>query len=252
MGVAHDVIERESLLYMCCHCELSNNTTMTCSQVLLLAVISFASVGVGLGSSSLYPADLCCPAENEVDGTVETLCDDVFDVFESAVTSRKSNLNQLRKAFFYASHADPILLKIDYVLSFSENVTTLESETRYCSKEDLNDSLTYTIFNHTNVTVITYGWTSNGIYTVVHPALLNLMQLQIPLTVVRLIHLLFQNFRKRHAIIGMDSPQTEVFLWDGLYELPTVTLYIHINSIPCIPSDRLVDFVLQDITSLVS
>ena len=87
-----------------------------------------------------------------------------------------------------------------------------------------------------------YGWTSTGVYTVFHPMVLNMMQVQIPFLLLKFIHWIFNN---------QSSPEADTFLWDGSYELPTLYLNLHITTLSCIPSQDLFESVLMNFNTLV-
>ena len=94
-----------------------------------------------------------------------------------------------------------------------------------------------------NYTTLTYGWTSSGTF---NPSLLNWMQVQLPLGLLRQIRYQFYDSIE-------TGPQADAFLWDGSYDLPTLHINIHIYRLPTsLPSDQLYDAVLQDIPALVS
>ena len=198
----------------------------------LIVLIALSSVGAVVG-------DLCSTGEL----ATGTQCYRLFKTFESALIEGEGNLYQMRKAFFYSPYAEPVLLKVVYHITYGDNVTLSRDNItlRYCSGDD---GSSYLHLNNTNATALTYGWSSNGIFIVFHPLLLNWMQMQLPLGVLRIVHYIFASTE-----IG---PQAEAFLWDGSYDLPTLHINQHMESLPCLPSDQLYDAVLQDITALVS
>ena len=172
-------------------------------------------------------------------GELATDCYRLFKTFESSLIEGEGNLYRMGKAFFYSPHADPVLFKVVYNITYGNNVT-LGQDNLNCSGDD---GSSYLYLNNTNATTLTYGWTSNGILTVFHPSLLNWMQMQLPLSVLRTVH----------TLLSIEvGPQAESFLWDGSYNLPTLHINLHLESLPCLPSDQVYDAVLQDITALVS
>jgi len=185
-------------------------------------------------------AALCSIADS---GELATDCYRLFKTFESALIEGEGNLYRMGKAFFYSPHADPVLLKVVYNITYGDNVTLSRDNLTltYCSGDE---GSSYLYLNNTNDTTLIYGWTSNGILTAIHPSLLNWVQMQFPLGVLRIVHYIFTSTE-----IG---PQAEAFLWDGSYDLPTLHINQHMESLPCLPSDQLYDAVLQDITALVS
>jgi hypothetical protein len=88
----------------------------------------------------------------------------------------------------------------------------------------------------------TYGWTSTGVYVVFHPIVLTMMQAQIPLAALRIVHKTYINQRSQEA---------DTFLWDGSYDLPMLYLNLHITSLSCIPTEDLFTSVLKDFNTLV-
>ena len=151
----------------------------------------------------------------------------------------------MRNAFFYSPTANPVLLRVEYNITYDANVTR--------SREDVNAAVMSEILpfcenNSTainfNDSLITYGWTSSGVYTLFHPGVLNRMQLQLPYILLNLI--------QKVATQSTDGPEADSFLWDGSYCLPTLRLNLHITSLSCIPSQELFEAVLQQLTSRVS
>lgn len=92
-------------------------------------------------------------------------------------------------------------------------------------------------------TTYTYGWTSTGVFVVFHPIVITMMQAQVPLAALRIIHMTYTSQR---------SPEADTFLWDGSYDLPTLYLSLHITSLSCIPTEDLLTSVIQDTNTLVS
>ena len=90
----------------------------------------------------------------------------------------------------------------------------------------------------------TYGWTSTGVYTVLHPMVLNMVQAQAPFVALRIVHL--------YILQDQRSPEADTFLWDGSYDLPTLNLNLHITDLPCTPSQNILEYVLIDINTHVS
>ena len=86
-----------------------------------------------------------------------------------------------------------------------------------------------------------YGWTSSGVYVVFRPMVLTVMQLQIPLAALRIVHM----------TLNQRGPEADTFLWDGSYDLPTLHLNLHITSLSCIPTEDLFTSVLEDFNTLV-
>ena len=87
--------------------------------------------------------------------TSEYICFKFFQEFED---EDKDNTYRLRKAFFYAPNARPVLMKVIYNVTFAVDVTMDGDELDYCDdfspdRKTLNSTETAVVF----------GWTSNGI-----------------------------------------------------------------------------------------
>ena len=160
-------------------------------------------------------------------------CYEILQSLQEALYQDKGNLHQLRKAFFYAPNADPVLLRVKYNITFAENIT--EEMLPYCISWEHA-----ILLNHTEITV---GWTSRGLYRWIEPLLLNRMQMALPFTILRIIH--------RLGYIE-SNPEMESFLWDGSYNLPTILINLHITSLPCIPSNEGLNSNVEDLTTFVS
>lgn len=174
-------------------------------------------------------------------------CSDLTqDIVESLFQDR-GNVFRMQNAFFYSPTADPVLLRIVYNFTFSENITSWNSNAEnstkisYCSYDPESEKSSIALNGTYN---IIHGWTSSGVFTVFHPGVLNLMQLQLPYILLNLIQLVSRQ--------TTDGPEADSFLWDGSYNLPTLHLNLHISSLSCIPSSELLDAVLTKITAQVA
>ena len=164
-----------------------------------------------------------------------TVCSDVFKSLEQSLIRNEGNIYRIRKAFFYAPSADPVLLKVVYYISF--NTTEFLP---YCMDEDNSTAVS---MNETNL--IVHGWTSRGVYYVINPLVLNYMQMTLPFAILRLIH-------KFEQSSDDNSPEVDTFLWDGTYDLPTLHVDLSQTSLPCIPSVEIFNLTLKDLTTFVS
>lgn len=177
--------------------------------------------------ASLFAVAVCVCDDNEA---YVGICNKLFQQFQDALNDDQENLYRLRKAFFYAPNAHPVLIRVVY------NVTHTEMD--FCNSISPNSS---DILG--NETTVVYGWTSSGVFTVVHPLVLNFMQMQLPFGLLRIFY----------ELLGSDrGPEAQTFLWDGTYDLPTLRIHLHIPSLPCIPSDDIFMSALKDFNSLVS
>ena len=198
-------------------------------QLLTLLFVTVALFSVGNCScDDIDPTDSSSQSSNVCYGILQSL--------ESALFEDKGNLYRLRKAFFYAPNADLVLLKVKYNITFAENIT--EEELSYCTSED-NTTLLTTL----NQTEIIHGWTSRGLYMWIEPLCLNRMQMALPFDMLRLIH----KFAYKNGNSEMDS-----FLWDGSWDLYTLHINLHIDFLPCIPSDKTFNSTIEELTTLVS
>ena len=105
---------------------------------------------------------------------------------------------------------------------------TSELSTCSCNRKILNTSEIFSL---------RYGWTTIGIYTVIHPALLNQLQVQLPFAIMRLF-----------------TPDYVPFLWNGHRQLPSASIRLNISTdnLTCLPGDSEVDGALMMLTSYVS
>ena len=118
------------------------------------------------------------------------------------------------------------------------NSSTVKNTSICIPKEAINCSNSIELQQRSYV----YGWTSTGVYVVFHPIVLTMMQAQIPLAALRIVH---------KTLIGHRSPEADTFLWDGSYDLPILYLNLHVTSLSCIPTEELFTSVLKDLNTLV-
>lgn len=156
---------------------------------------------------------------------------------ENALLQDKGNLYRLRRAFFYAPNAHPVLLRVIYNLSYAENAT---QEDAYCTSTNAGNKISL------NKTKIVLGWTSSGVFTVFHPLTINFMQIQVPFVLMKIFYNIFNVINPEGS-----GPEADTFLWDGSYDLPTLHLNLHFTTLPCIPSTDTLNSVLVDFNSLV-
>ena len=241
------------------------------SKIVLRLTTALLSTFIIIGNCQLPKWDSICELPTDI------TCAQLSKDLERALLLDEGNLFRMRRAFFYSPTAALVLLKVVYNVSFKENTTISDKECGiYLHKdntsfEDNDTSLTngstfsgYGVdisnpseglenitdsANESNANLlefkpmnITYGWTSSGVYTVFHPTVLNMMQAQIPLLALKIIH----------RTLDQRSPEADTFLWDGSYELPTLHLNMHVTSLSCIPDQDLFKSVLEDFNTLVS
>lgn len=230
----------------------------------LYGIISFLIL-----TSTVFTSGNCllCDDSSEVNAAT---CAKLSKDIEKALLGDEGNLFRMRKAFYYSPTASPVLLKVKYNVTLGQNFTEevpccytsfmheeisekLHSEscangtvtnstvdaTTTCMPDRINNCSNSIEFKQENYT---YGWTSTGVYVVFHPIVLTMMQAQIPLAVLRIVHRTYTN---------QKGPEADTFLWDGSYNLPTLYLNLHITSLSCIPTEDLFTSVLKDFNTLV-
>ena len=193
-------------------------------------------------STSLYSSGECAVECDDSDEVLADVCYKLYEQVENALVADKGNIYRLRKAFFYAPNANPVLLKVVYNVSYSENVTGDATQTSYCSSDTTanNDIML-------NKTRIILGWTSSGVFILFHPLTINFMQMQLPFAIMKIMFSIF-----RITSPDDSGPEAETLLWDGGHDLPTLYINLHVTSLPCIPSEELFHSILNDLNSLVS
>ena len=193
-------------------------------------MLYFATIVIALAATVISGSCLTCEDES--------VCTRLLKDLEKALLQDETNLSQMRRAFFHSPTATPVLLRVVYNVTYSKNVTmaVAANDVPQCSRSIVNTTID---LNQRN---ITYGWTSSGVYTVFHPTVLTMMQAHTPFAVLRIVQ----------QTLGQRGPETDTFLWDGSYELPTLQLNMYINSLSCTPSNNIFESALMDLNTLVS
>jgi hypothetical protein len=166
------------------------------------------------------------------------ICGQLSKELERALVNDEGNLFRIRRAFFHSPTASPVLLKVIYDISYAENFITLE-EISPCFSQHSNHNQSTIGLNQTSIIL---GWTSSGVYTMFHPAVLSVLQVQSPFAFLRIMH---------RTLTDQRSPEADTFLWDGSYDLPTVHLNLHVTSLTCLPSQEVFMSVLKDLNTMV-
>ena len=171
-----------------------------------------------------------CHSSSEC-GPNSEACESLFRAFENALLANGSNLYNLRRLFYPPSSQSPDLANITYYVKFSSTASggTTDLPYKECDESDAS-------YLDTGVR---YGWTTIGIYTFIHPALLNQLQVQLPFAIMKIT-------MKNNAFI-------EPFLWDGYSNLPSADIHLNIlsDNFTCPPPLSQVDEVFKTLTSLV-
>ena len=224
------------------HCNCSYTVYLVCNHCLYIArelTMGIKSVAIPLVLISLVSQGLSiCDDSNEV---LANVCYKLFRQVEDALVQDKGNEYRLRKAFFYAPNANPVLMKVIYNISFAINITEdVQLQPNYCTSDTGVISVNGTRF-------FEFGWTSSGVFTVFHPLTINFMQIQVPFALMKIMF----NLHKFNDPTE-SGPEAQTFLWDGSYELPTLHINLHFSSLVCLPTVELFNSILSDFNSLVS
>ena len=162
-------------------------------------------------------------------------CERLFRLFEDALLSDGGNMYKLRHLLYPPTSAPPELANVTYHLQFtianggSTELPDSSGELPTCPGTVTNRTL-----NTSGIVSLRYGWTTIGIYTLIHPALLAQMQVQLPFEIMRLV-----------------TPHGIPSLWNGHNQLPSTSINLTAN-LTCLPGDIELDGVLKTLTSYVS
>ena len=169
---------------------------------------------------------------NNPDSASGRTCQILMSNFEKALTSNEANLYTLRKIIFPSRAERPELVNVTYRLKFTGTVTDLQN----CSCAT-NTTVNRVFIEPGQTLTVRYGWTIVGLYTLIHPALLNQLQFPLPFSIMRLV-----------------SADNVPFLWNGYHSLPSAEVELNINTdnLTCLPDTLQVDETMKTITSLVS
>ena len=170
---------------------------------------------------------------NDPDPANAPTCQILKSNFEEALISNEANLYTLQTIFFPSDAQRPELINVTYRLQFTSTVTDLQNCS--CAQSTTNGSREFIKPGQT--LTVRYGWTIIGLYTLIHPALLNQLQFPIPLSVMRLV-----------------SADNVPFLWNGYHSLPAIKMDLNIDTynLTCLPDTQQIDEIMKTITSLVS
>ena len=144
----------------------------------------------------------------------------LFEALEHSLLSDGGNLYNIRNLLFPPEGVFPELAEIIYRLNFVESNSSeadLFEESSMCPCPGISTDNDLA----TDVNTMVFGWTTIGLYTQIHPALLNQLQPQLPFILMRIF-----------------APDNVPFLWDGCSNLPNVTidLTVPLDNLTCIPS----------------
>ena len=159
------------------------------------------------------------------------ICNELFLKFQQAIVSNEANLYSLRKDFFPSSKPPPTLLNVSFEVSFS-NTSQVP-----CSNTDNETVGPQDVFRDNR------GWTSQSLYTQIHPVVINRLQPQI-------IYLMMIAFEPKSPTSGKIEAS---LAWQGLkgQTFLTLHLYLDVNGLSCLPTVKQVQNTLDDLTSVV-
>ena len=203
------------------------------------SLVVFVAVVLGNGLCSQLD-DRNCGCDDPYIANAQT-CERLFRTFESALLSDEGNLFKLRKLFYPSTSTPPQLVNITYHLQFttanggSTELPDSSGELPRCLC--LGAATNRTLLNTSGIVTVRYGWTTIGIYTLIHPVLLGQLQVQLPFAIMRLA--------SRH-----NAP----FLWNGHSHLPNASIHLTISNenLTCLPVQSEVYGALKTLTSYVS
>ena len=134
--------------------------------------VSFAKFMIFALATSIPPGS--SPNCDDPDDLTTGICGQFSKDLERALVNDEGNQFHIRRAFFHSPTASLVLLKVVYNETYAENVTTAVASEEISACSNLNINSTIGI----NQTTITLGWMSSGVYTIFHPAVLSVMQVQ--------------------------------------------------------------------------
>ncbi len=158
------------------------------------------------------------------------VCLALYQAMEAALYTNVENLYLLLNTFYPDNQPRPVLINVTYEVSFDSVPETP------CPGTGGNE----TLFNTTGTQNINYGWSSTSVYTVFHPALLNRMQIQLSIAMIKWI-----------VSTVESSGSTRAFLWDGVGSLQSLSLDVSVPNFFCTPSEEQVDNVLTKVNTKV-
>ena len=145
------------------------------------------------------------------------MCQTLLLTIEDVLTSNKPNLFTLRRMFFPAGAEPPELLNVTYHLHFTNS---FPASLPNCTCTGTDPHTEQIFIDPQRDLTLRYGWTVIGLYTLIHPALLNQLQFPLPFSIMRLV-----------ASDGVP------FLWNGYQSLPSAEVVLNIDpsNLTCLP-----------------
>ena len=171
---------------------------------------------------------------NNPDPASAQMCQTLLRTVKDALTSSDANMFTLRRMFFPAGAEPPELLNVTYHLRFTNR---FPASLPNCTCTGTDPRTERIFIDPQRDLALRYGWTVIGMYTLIHPALLNQLQFPLPFSIMRLV-----------ASDGVP------FLWNGYQSLPSAEVVLNIDpsNLTCLPDTIQLDETMQTVTSLVS
>ena len=164
-------------------------------------------------------------------------CAALFKIFRSALfnTSGTDNIFLLQSVFYPSTQVSPVLVKVTYKL----NITKASHQLTSCPGPESTFCLSDGIY--------TFGWTSQEIYRIFHPVIINHLRFQLPFWLLQIS----ENY---HSLT--EYYDLEVFLWDGRKSLSSLNLTLNVDftahNFGCYPKTQLIEEALGELTQWVS
>ena len=189
---------------------------------------------------SLFAVGTCTCYSTNLDPAGSETCFELFEEFESALKTRL-NLFNLEALFSPTLDTVPSLASITYVQYYD-----MSPEVEPCPTSS-DDKSKRIVAMATNTTVL--GWSSSGVYDVISPVVLHVLQPQLLRGLMEFIRLINGKLNKGYYHNNSDL---DALLWVGKQDLVGVELHLNNLSLPCIPTETQVNSTLLRITSKVS
>ena len=135
-------------------------------------------------------------------------CTKLFRKFQEALFENKDNIFVLQSVFYPPTQLTPVLVKFIYKLNTS------------CQELGVSCPLSQSTLICNENGSYTFGWTTQEIYKIFHPSVINQLRLQLPFWLLQIsenIHDLTEEY------------DVEAFLWDGAKELSPAMLSLNID-----------------------
>ena len=151
------------------------------------------------------------------------ICNEIFQKLQLALVSNEANLYGLREIFFPSSKPPPTLLNVSYEITFRNlsqtTCSNIDSETVEPQETLLTNK----------------GWTSQSLYTQIHPVIVNRLQPQFLYHIMILFEPKSPTSGTIEASLSWQGLQRENFL--------TLHLFLNLDGLSCTPKLIVLNFV---------